>query len=84
MVWLGTVGGVSRYDGQTFVNFTAKDGLVHNHIWAIYGEPNGIMWLGTDDGISRYDGQTFVNFTTNDGLANDRVRAIYCAPDDVM
>ena len=52
-MWFGTAGGVSRYDGEVFINFTTEDGLVSNNVWAIHQDPAGEMWFGTSDGVSR-------------------------------
>ena len=77
-LWFGTRnGGVSRYDGEEFVNFTTDDGLAHNIVLSIYQDREGFLWFGTDNGISRYDGEEFVNFTTDDGLAANDVWAIF-------
>ena len=86
VIWFGTeAGGVSRYDGNEFVNFTTKDGLAGNDVRAIHRDPNGVMWFGTDGGgISRYDGKEFVNFAIKDGLAGNKVYAIHSDPDGVM
>jgi len=43
MVWLGTDDGISRYDGQTFVNFTTNDGLANDRVRAIYCAPDDVM-----------------------------------------
>jgi hypothetical protein len=76
VLWFGTDGGVSRYDGKTFVNLTTEDGLASNRVLAIHRDPDGVMWFGTwSGGISRYNGKAFVNFTTEDGLVNNRVYA---------
>ncbi len=84
--WFGTAnGGISRYDGKRFVNFTPEDGLAHNQIWEMHQDPDGVMWFGTEaGGVSRYDGKEFINFTTEDGLAGNWVAAIHCDPDGVM
>ena len=78
-LWFGTDnGGVSRYDGEKFVNFTPDDGLADNSIWSIFQDREGFLWFGTlENGVSRYDGEAFVNFTTNDGLGDNSVWAIY-------
>ncbi len=81
VIWFGTRGGVSRYDGKEFKNFTTEDGLVNNHICAIHRDSNGVMWFGTADGVSRYDGKEFVNFTIKD---NNFVWAIHQDPGGVM
>ena len=77
-LWFGTRnGGVSRYDGEAFVNFTTDEGLAHNSVLSIYQDREGFLWFGTDNGISRYDGEAFVNFTTDEGLAANDVWSIF-------
>ena len=38
-------GGISRYDGKSFINFTMEDGLSSNAVWAIYREPDDVIWI---------------------------------------
>ena len=78
-LWFGTNnGGVSRYDGEKFVNSTTDDGLADNSVWAIHQDRDGYLWFGTlANGVSRYDDKEFVNFTTDDGLADNSVWAIH-------
>ena len=84
VMWFGTFGGgVSRYDGKAFVNFTTADGLAHDVVYAVHQDSDGVMWFGTYGGVSRYDGKRFVNFTTADGLAHDTVVAVYQDSDGV-
>ena len=84
IIWFATDVGVSRYDGNEFVNFTTKDGLANNEVMSIYSGSDGVMWFGTMDGVSRYDGNEFTNFTTKDGLAHNIVTSIYRDPDGMM
>ncbi|MBC8227929.1 SpoIIE family protein phosphatase, partial [bacterium] len=86
VMWFGTDGGgISRYDGKTFVNFTTEDGFSNSAVWAIHRNPDGVMWFGTwDAGVSQYDGKGFLNFTTQDGLAHNTVLTIDQAPDGAM
>jgi ligand-binding sensor domain-containing protein len=59
-LWFATTAdGVFRYDGKSFTNFTTKDGLNSNGIFAIYEDKKGNIWFGTDKGLCRYDGKTF-------------------------
>jgi len=75
-MWFATWGGgVARYDGQGFENFTIDEGLVSNHVVDIYEATDGNLWFGTADGISRYNGKGFVNFTTEVG--HQHVRCIH-------
>jgi ligand-binding sensor domain-containing protein len=45
-------GGVSRYDGETCLNFTTEDGLPSNAVWAIHRDLDGAIWFGTSNGIT--------------------------------
>ena len=57
ILWFGTWGGgVSVYDGKTFLNLTTEDGLMDNFVWCIHRDPDGAMWFGTRGGVARYDG----------------------------
>ena len=83
-MWIATTGGVSKYDGKGFVNFTTKNGLPSNIVSSIQRDQDGVMWFGTQGGVSRYDGKTFVNFTQEDGLADNWVTSIYAAVDGIL
>jgi ligand-binding sensor domain-containing protein/serine phosphatase RsbU (regulator of sigma subunit) len=76
-LWFGTNGGVCRYDGKSFTNFTEKEGLSNNFVWSILEDKTGNLWFGTDGGgVSRYDGKSFTNFTEKEGLSNNVVGSI--------
>jgi len=72
-LWIGTEGGVSRYDGERFVTYTTQDGLPNNRVVSLLEDQEGQLWIGTEGGVSRYDGERFVTYTTQDGLPNNRV-----------
>lgn len=73
-VWCGTWGGgLARFDGQSWKNFTVADGLPANHVFMLEDAGNGQMWVGTSDGMARFDGKTFKKFTTHDGLYANNV-----------
>ncbi|TND07641.1 MAG: serine phosphatase RsbU, regulator of sigma subunit [Bacteroidetes bacterium] len=78
-LWFGTQGGVSRFDGRQFRNFTEKDGLPGNDITCITEDRQGNIWIGTYGfGISKYDGQKFTNYGEKEGLGNNKVYSIVC------
>ena len=92
LLWFGTIGGVSRYDGNQFITFTTEDGLANNGAGAIARDSEGALWFGTLGGVSRAvypelmrrDGHQFTTFTTADGLAANAVTALYCASDGAL
>jgi ligand-binding sensor domain-containing protein len=59
-----TEGGVWRYDGKTFSNFSKKDGLSHNGVWSLLEDKAGNIWVGTrNTGLCRFNGKTFTSFS---------------------
>lgn len=56
-IWLGTFGGVTRWDGTRFRNFQTQDGLAGMDIRVIRESATGAILIGTYQGISVWDGQ---------------------------
>jgi ligand-binding sensor domain-containing protein/class 3 adenylate cyclase len=77
-MWFGTDGGgVIRYDGRSFTNYTTAQGLGSNTVRSMAESPNGDLWFGTDGGgACRFNGKYFRQFTTKDGLGNDNIWCI--------
>ena len=81
-VWAGTWGGgVGRFDGHRWRNYTTRDGLAGNIVYSMAREPSGALWFGTDAGVTRYDGATWRSLGARDGLLDRNVYAIAVAPD---
>lgn len=80
-VWAGTWGGgVARFDGDRWTNYTTADGLAGNIVYSIAREPSGVFWFGTNHGLTRYDGSTWTVYDRDDGLLHNHVYAIAVAP----
>lgn len=62
-LWVGTLGGLSRYDGHAFTNYTVRNGLLNNTIRAVAADSSGNIWIGTPSGLSKFNGKEFKNFT---------------------
>lgn len=62
-LWIGTLGGLSRYDGKKIKNFTLSDGLVSNNIMAIQFAADGTLLVSSAKGLQAYDGQNFYSVT---------------------
>lgn len=54
-IWFCTDDGLSRFDGNTFVNYTRAQGLPHAHVNAMLQSRSGVLWLATDGGLTRFD-----------------------------
>ena len=75
-IWIGTLGGLSKFDGINFQNFSTNDGLLNNQINAIFKDKNGNIWIGAQGGVSFYDGVSFKNFQFKEELGQYVVRSI--------
>ena len=76
-IWLGTEGGVSRFNGVNFENFTSEDGLAINGVRCIFEDSRGLLWLGhTGGGITLYDGRQFEVFEEATMLFNSDITSI--------
>ncbi|MFZ5876957.1 MAG: ligand-binding sensor domain-containing protein [Nitrospirota bacterium] len=80
--WIGTWGGgVARFDGKTWKNYTTKDGLAGNVVYAIAQDPTGRLWFGTNHGVSTYDGKTWSTVSPAQRYTAGDVYALAVAPD---
>ncbi|MEO1652201.1 MAG: two-component regulator propeller domain-containing protein, partial [Bacteroidota bacterium] len=78
-ILVGTNGGLSKFDGTTFVNYTRQIGLSENSILGLYEDSKGNIWIGTDGGglnCLRTD-NTIISYTNSNGLASNLVFTMY-------
>ncbi|MGZ4095191.1 MAG: ligand-binding sensor domain-containing protein [Bacteroidia bacterium] len=66
-LWIGTEGGLCKFDGKTFVKYSSQDGLVSNFINKLLCDESGRIWIATKKGVSVFDGKKFI--TVNAGNA---------------
>lgn len=59
--WFGSNGnGLYKFDGETIIQFTINDGLVHNQIRGIQEDKDGNLYIETHNGISKFNGTGFI------------------------
>ncbi|MEM1143300.1 MAG: EAL domain-containing protein [Pseudomonadota bacterium] len=53
-IWVSTFGGVNRFDGQNFIDFTVDDGLRKSLIYHMGSDDSGRIWAGDSEGGLTY------------------------------
>ncbi len=76
ILWIGTYGGLYRYDGNTFQLMDEFESV--KNVNCLYTDEEGRLWIGTNDsGLSIYINDKISNIVDkNDGLSSDSVRCI--------
>jgi ligand-binding sensor domain-containing protein/serine phosphatase RsbU (regulator of sigma subunit) len=58
-LWIGTLAGLSRYNGRGFENFTRRNGLAEDWVTTSYKDAQGDIWFGHwAGGVSRYNSKS--------------------------
>lgn len=67
-IWIGTTGGLSKWNGINFENFSTFNGLLHQRITAIAEAANNQILVGTINGLNIYRDGRFDVLGTDGGL----------------
>ncbi len=78
-LWIATEGGLSKFNGKTFFNYTVKNGLPGNNITAVCEDKQGNIWFSVfGTALVKFDGSHFMIFDKKDGLDNLDIFSIIC------
>jgi len=89
-IWIATLLGVSRFDGQQFQNFTTRDGLGFPMVNHVIETRNKEIWVATNGaGVARYDphgkaGRQFVSYPTGSASDSNSVNTVREGPDGTL
>ena len=85
IVWAGTWGGgLSRFDGKTWKQYTVTEGLPGNHVFMLHIDPKGLLWVGTNDGLAKMKDGKFEILKMQDGLFSNTVFSMTTTRDGTL
>ena len=59
LMWIATLGGISRFDGKKFVNYSKRNGLRSQLVYRLLHQPDRGLWVGHQNGLQLFDGREF-------------------------
>ena len=81
-VWVGADVGLFHIENGSVRQFTTREGLLDNTVFALAAGPQNSIWIGTRNGINRYrpnpeGAGEFSTYGTKDGLSHSSVLALF-------
>lgn len=77
IVWAGTRGGgLARFDGKTWTNYSVADGLPSNQVSTLNFDRNGQLLIGTKNGLAVLKNGKFQVMTPAQGLLGENVFSV--------
>ncbi|QSE96031.1 ligand-binding sensor domain-containing protein [Fulvivirga lutea] len=72
-LWIGTVNGLSKYDGKNFINFNENNGLSDNVIWGVSDYGNDGVLIVTRSGFHVFKNNSLTNLDLPQSLFSNRI-----------
>jgi len=79
-IWIGTFGGLNRYDGYDFKSYQSLDSnqhtLSHPTVHCVFQDRKGEIWVGTEKGLNLFDVNANRFNRINNQLSKVEIRSI--------
>ncbi|MBI2927990.1 MAG: ATP-binding protein [Verrucomicrobia bacterium] len=85
-LWIGTRGGIVRFDGVRFSQPAAPDAsaFLQGHAKALAEDDRGNVWIATTRGVFRASDSSVKRFTDSDGLPDLETACLHIGPSGVV
>jgi ligand-binding sensor domain-containing protein/signal transduction histidine kinase len=78
-LWIGTSGGLLRFDGARFTEYSRSTtpAFAENSVFCLMTDRDGTLWIGTEGGgLIRLSNGVFRRFSAADGLSDGFIRSV--------
>ena len=75
-VWIGTVFGITMFDGNDFISFNTNDGIGDNLVYDIHVHSSGVIYAATAGGLSQYEDGSWTNMNIGDGMPSNVIWSV--------
>ncbi len=73
MIWVATLGGISRFDGNQFTTYDQRDGMRSQFIFKIFPQGDNRLWIGGHEGLELFDGRKFIAYDPPVATGNNSI-----------
>lgn len=74
-LWVGTLGGLAKFNGGEFITYSSENGLLNNRI-SFLTIIDKKLWVGHEGGVSCLEGDKFISWKISDNNKVSNVKSI--------
>ncbi len=76
-LWIGGYGGLSKFNGFTFKNYSKADGLTGSLVQSLHTDKKGIVWVGTSKGLNKIYNDSLITVQRFAGKSIKSIKSLH-------